>query len=314
MYAALDLTTRFRYCVRQLRAFGLCGWGGTTLAADWTIREILKWTRGYFEDAGIVQPRLEAEMLLAHALEVDRLHLYVAPDKPLTLDERSRYRSFIQERKAGTPLQHLIGEVSVLGLRFRVNGNALIPRPETEELLDRVLQLSPRERKVECLDLGTGSGIIAVCLARYLPNATVTAVDISPDALDLARENAALNAVTDRITFIESDWFEAVNEAFDLIVANPPYIPKGEIAGLPAGVRNHEPLVALDGGAEGVHQMARMISGVPKHLRSGGRLFLEIGHDQGGRVLALLEGAGMTEIAIDVDLSGKERFAVARCP
>jgi len=310
----LDLTTRFRYCVQQLRAFGLCGWGGTTLAADWTIREILKWTRGYLEDAGIVQPRLEAEMLLAYALKTDRLHLYVAPDKPLTLEERSRYRSVIQERKAGTPLQHLIGEVTVLGLRFRVNGSALIPRPETEELLDRILRLSPRDDRVECLDLGTGSGIIAVCLARYLPNATVTAIDISADALGLARENAALNVVDDRITFIESDWFEAVDERFDLIVANPPYIPKGEIAELPPGVRDHEPVVALDGGFEGVQQMARLLSGVPKHLNSGGRIFLEIGHDQGERVRALLEGAGMSEIAIDVDLAGKERFAVARCP
>ena len=310
----LDLTTRFRYCVQQLRAFGLCGWGGTTLAADWTIREILKWTRGYLEDAGIVQPRLEAEMLLAYALKVDRLHLYVAPDKPLTLEERSRYRSVIQERKAGTPLQHLIGEVTVLGLRFRVNGSALIPRPETEELLDRILRLSPRDDRIECLDMGTGSGIIAVCLARYLPNATVTAVDISADALGLARENAALNVVDDRITFIESDWFEAVDERFDLIVANPPYIPKGEIAELPPGVRDHEPVVALDGGFEGVQQMARLLSGVPKHLNSGGRIFLEIGHDQGERVRALLEGAGMSEIAIDVDLAGKERFAVARCP
>ena len=314
MYASLESVTRFRYCVQQMRASSLCGWGGTTLAADWTIREILNWTRGYFEDAGIVQPRLEAEILLARALDVDRLHLYLAPDKPLTLDERARYRTYIQKRKSGIPLQHLIGEVNVLGLRFRVNGNALIPRPETEELLDRVLQAVPRDRDADCLDLGTGSGVIAVCLARYLPKTRVTAVDLSDKALQLARENAVLNGVSERITFVESDWFQGVSGQFDLIVSNPPYIANGDLAGLPTEVRDHEPHMALDGGDDGVTQIARLVEAAPDYLRSGGHLFLEIGHDQGARVRTLMENAGIQEIELHVDIAGKERFAVGRCP
>ena len=142
---------------------------------------------------------MEAEILLAHALDVDRLQLYISPDKPLTTDERTRYRTVIQKRKSGVPLQHLIGEVTFFGLRFKVRRGALIPRPETEELLERSLKTVERGRDVRCIDLGTGTGVIAVCLARYLPRAEVSAVDVSPEALDLARENARLNGVEERI-------------------------------------------------------------------------------------------------------------------
>jgi release factor glutamine methyltransferase len=124
--------------------------GGSELSGEWTVREVLNWTRGYFEEAGIVQPRLEAEILLAHALEVERIQLYLSPDKPLTIDERTKFRAFIQKRKAGTPLQHLIGEVSFFGLRFKVRRDALIPRSETEELLDRTLRLVARDQDVRC--------------------------------------------------------------------------------------------------------------------------------------------------------------------
>jgi len=288
--------------------------GGTTLAAEWTIREVLNWTRGYFEKAGIVQPRLEAEILLAHALQVDRLHLYLAPDKPLTPDERTRYRAIIQERRSGTPLQHVIGEVTFFGLRFRVRRDALIPRFETEELLDRALRRLPRDRPVDCLDLGTGSGVIAICLARYVPQARVTAVDISPQALELARENAQLNDVDERVEFIESDWFARVEGEFDLIASNPPYIDERELDALSPTVRDYEPRVALNGGADGVERIATISGGARAHLRPGGYLVLEIGHGQADRVRGALAEAGLVDIEIGADLSGRERFAVARCP
>jgi len=288
--------------------------GGETLATEWTIREVLNWTRGYFEAAGIIQPRLEAEILLAHSLDVDRLHLYLTPDKPLTAEERARYRTVVQKRHSGTPLQHLTGEVSFYGLRFRVRSDALIPRPETEELLDQALKLAPRDTDSTCLDLGTGSGVIAVCLARYLPRSTVTAVDVSPETLTLAQENARLNEVDARIRFVAGDWFDGLNDAYDLIVSNPPYVDEASLDDLPREVRDHEPRAALDGGRDGVEQIARVVRGAPAHLTSGGHLLLEIGHDQAAVVTGFMETAGFTDVRVEADLAGKDRLAVARWP
>ena len=287
--------------------------GGTTLTTEWTIREVLNWTRGYFRDAGIVQPRLEAEILLAHALDADRLHLYLAPDKPLTSDERSRYRSVVQQRRSGTPLQHVIGEVSFYGLRFHVDREALIPRAETEELLDQVIKLAPRDRDIRCLDLGTGTGVIAVCMARYLPMAQVTAVDISPMALRVARENAKLNEVDKRIEFIESDWFSHVEGEFDFIVSNPPYITTNELDGLPSEVREHEPSVALDGGTDGLERIRAIAAQLRAYLRPEGAVLMEIGHDQGARAKEILESVELSDVSIERDMAGKDRFVVGRC-
>jgi release factor glutamine methyltransferase len=286
--------------------------GGTTLTTEWTIREVLNWTRGYFEDAGIVQPRLEAEILLAHALDVDRLHLYLAPDKPLTSDERVRYRTVVQQRRSGTPLQHVIGEVGFYGLRFRVDRETLIPRAETEELLDHVLKRASRDREMRCLDLGTGTGVIAVCMARYLPQAHVTAVDISPAALHVARHNAALNQVEDRIEFIESDWFNRVEGSFDFIASNPPYIRTDDVGGLPKEIREHEPLVALDGGADGLERIRAIVSQIMHHLRPAGTVLMEVGHDQGARVKTMLEDVGLVYVEVERDMAGKERFISGR--
>jgi len=288
--------------------------GGTTLTTEWTIREVLNWTRGYLEDVGIVQPRLEAEILLAHALDVDRLHLYLAPDKPLTNNERSRYRGVVKQRHSGTPLQHVIGEVSFYGLRFRVDREALIPRAETEELLDQVIKRAPRDRDIRCLDLGTGTGVIAVCMARYLPLAQVTAVDISPAALEIAQGNAMLNEVNDRIIFIQSDWFSHVEGEFDFIVSNPPYIRSGELGSLPKEVRVHEPSVALDGGTDGLEKIRAIAAQLRTHLRSDGVVLMEIGHDQGKGVKEILENIELADVNVKRDMAGKDRFVVGRCP
>jgi len=290
------------------------GWGENELAVEWTIREVLNWTRGYFKDAGITQPRLEAEILLAHALDVDRLHLYLSPDKPLTHDERLRYRTVIQERKSGTPLQHLIGEVTFFGLRFKVRRDALIPRPETEELLERALKLAPRDREIRCVDLGTGAGVIAVCLARFLRQAEVFGVDVSPDALRLAVENAQVNGVEERITFLESNWFDRLSGRFDLIVSNPPYVSTDEIEALAPEVRLHEPRVALDGGNAGLEKMEALIGDTLDHMAPEGVLLLEIGYGQAEAVVELLREVGLSEAHVETDVAGVERFVVARCP
>lgn len=288
--------------------------GGTTLGVDWTVRKILSWTRGYFKDGGILKPRLEAEILLAHVLDVERLHLYLSPDRPLTVDERTRFREIIKERRAQVPLQHLIGEVTFLGLRFRVGKEALIPRPESEELLEKALDLALRDREISCLDLGTGSGVLAVCLARYLPLARVTAVDLSREALSLARENAELNNVFNRIDFLESDWFNQVEGTFDLIVSNPPYIAVEELASLPVEIREHEPRVALDGGRNGVERIEALTRRAREHMRPGASLLLEIGNGQGESVVERMREGGLVEAKVERDLAGKERFVIAQCP
>ena len=284
------------------------------MSAEWTVRDVLNWTRGYFQSAGISQPRLEAETLLAHSLNVDRLYLYLSPDKSLTPEERERFRSAIQKRRAGIPLQHLLGETSFLGLRFRVGSQALVPRPETEELVERALGLAPRDRQIACLDLGTGCGVIAVCLAKCLPNARVTAVDVSAEALALARENAILNGVIDRILFMESDWFSRIDGQYDLVVSNPPYVPRSEVEGLAVEVRDHEPRLAIDGGEGGTERIRELTQDLRAHLEPGAVVLLEIGSDQGKEVATILSHAGLAGIAVETDLCGKERFVIARCP
>jgi release factor glutamine methyltransferase len=278
------------------------------------VREVLNWTRDYFAGGGIVQPRLEAEILLAHSLDVDRLHLYLSPEKPLTTDERERYRDLVRRRRSGEPLQQLTGEVSFFGLRFRVGRQALIPRPETEELVDHALRLASRDKPMRCLDLGTGTGVIAVCLARYLPLAQVTAVDISSAALELAKINATMHGVEDRIRFRESDWFDEVDGRFDLIAANPPYVETGALAGLAPEVREHEPRSALDGGADGLDALRTLAAEAPRHLAPQGMILLEVGTAQADAVVGLLRDAGAPSVEILEDLSGTERFVIARCP
>jgi len=288
--------------------------GGGTLSATWTVREIVNWTRGYFKKTGITQPRLEAEILLAHSLNVDRLYLYLAPDKPLTLAERERFKEVIRKRRDGVPLQLLTGEVSFFGLRFHVREEALIPRPETEELVEKALSLAPKNRDIRCLDLGTGTGVIAVCLAKFLRRANVTAVDISPKALRLAGDNAELNGVADKILFQESNWLGKVHGRFDLIVSNPPYIDEALLEKLPTEVREHEPRVALNGGNNGTEQIELLVEDVRTHMNNSAVLLLEIGESQASQVLQLVERAGLVEANIANDIAGKQRFVIATCP
>lgn len=257
---------------------------------------------------------MEAEILLAHSLNVDRLYLYLAPDKPLTLAERERFKEVIRKRRDGVPLQLLTGEVSFFGLRFRVREEALIPRPETEELVEKALSLAPKNRDIRCLDLGTGTGVIAVCLAKFLRRAHVTAVDISPKALRLAGDNAELNGVADKIVFQESDWLGKVQGRFDLIVSNPPYIDEGLLEKLPREVREHEPRVALNGGNNGTEQMKLLLEDVRTHMNNSAVLLLEIGESQANQVLQLVERAGLVEANIANDIAGKQRFVIATCP
>ena len=288
--------------------------GGSALTVNWTVREILKWTRGYFKGAGISQPRLEAEILLAHVLNVDRLHLYLSPDTPLTPDERAQFREIITKRRSGVPRQYLTGEVQFYGLRFRVRDDVFIPRPETEELLEKALGLVPRDRKLSCLDLGTGTGVLAVSLAKYLPKIRVTAVDLSPEAVQLARDNAELNEVIDRVDVVHSDWFEHVSGKFDLVVSNPPYIPEEEMDDLPDEVRGYEPHRALNGGKKGVEEITKLVHELKEHMYAGAVALFEIGDGQGAMVIEEMNDVGLVDIRVERDFAEKERYVIARCP
>lgn len=256
---------------------------------------------------------MEAEILLAHVLGVDRLHLYLFPDTPLTPEERSRFREVIKKRHSGVPLQYLTGEVQFYGLRFRVRQDVFIPRPETEELLETALGLIPRDQGNNCLDLGTGSGVIAVSLAKYLPQLRVTAVDMSSHALDLTRENAELNNVIDRVKVVHSNWFERVTGKFDLIVSNPPYIAEEDVDKLPSEVRDHEPRQALDGGRQGMEEITKVIGGLKEHMHSGATALFEIGDGQGSVVKERMEQAGLEEVRVELDFADKERYVIAKC-
>lgn len=279
------------------------------------MRTILGWTRDYLRRGGVELARFEAEELLARALEVKRLALYLEPERPLTEEELARFRELIARRRAGVPLQYLLGEVEFMGLKLRVDGRVLIPRPETEGLVELILRDAEPEEGGEVLELGTGSGAIAVALARFLPRSRITATDISTEALKLARENAELNGVASRISFIVSDWFAGVGGRFDLIVANPPYVSIEEQEELPREVREHEPRRAWDGGERGMEALQRIIVEAPAYLQSGGQLYLELGAGQGAEVRELAASRGaFARVEIHRDLGGKERYlrAVSR--
>ena len=261
-----------------------------------------------------MQPRLEAEILLAHALDVDRIHLYSNPKKPLTSNERLRYRDVVKERRSGKPLQHITGEVRFYGLQFRVDRETLIPRNETEELLEQIFKYMPRDRELRCLDLGTGTGVIAVCMARFRSKAHITAVDISSAALDMAQRNAALNGVADRIEFIKSDWFAQVEGQFDLIASNPPYICSDDLTELPVEVKDHEPSIALDGGKDGLDKIRSIAEKLRTHLSPEGVVLMEIGYDQGDRAKRILENIELVDVSVERDMAKRDRFVVGRCP
>jgi release factor glutamine methyltransferase len=289
--------------------------GVSAESAPWTVRRVLDWTSGYLRRARIEAARFEAEVLLAHALRVERLELYLHPERRLTLEERARFRELVQKRRAGTPLAYLLGTVDFLNVTLHVNGATLIPRVETEELVEHILHdvgRPPQLADLRFLDLGTGSGAIAIALAKEWPDARAVAIDISYEALALARRNAERNGVADRVAFVCCDWFSAVEGPFHLIVSNPPYIPSQDLPTLPAEVADYEPRRALDGGPRGLREIERIVREAPRYLQSGGRLYLEIGSPQADDVCRLLERtSAFSHIEVQRDLAGRDRIVRA---
>jgi len=273
-----------------------------------TILEVIQSATGYLEKNGIEDARLNAEHLLAHALgKKKRLDLYLEFDRPLSESDRAPLRDLVRQRGQGIPLQHLLGTAEFHGREFRCDARALVPRPETEQLVE-LAQSKIKNPESKILDVGTGSGVIAITLALALPEASVTAIDASPDALVLAQENATALGAT--VSFVLGDLLPAEPPTFDLIVANLPYVPSGEIPELSREVRR-APLAALDGGADGLDLVRRLIEQGVTRLASDGKMFLEIGHDQAARVAEIFATHGYRDIAIHRDYPGVERFVSA---
>lgn len=271
-----------------------------------TILEILTAATGHLERRGVESPRLNAEHLLAHVLSLRRLDLYLSFDRPVSDQERSAFRELIRERSEGRPLQHLLGTVEFCGRSFLCDARALVPRPETEQLAELAnAALGSGSEPPSILDVGTGSGVIAVTLALEAPSAAVSATDISSEALSLARENAARHGAT--VACFEADLLPK-DGTFDLIVANLPYIPTGQLDELSREVRQ-DPPSALDGGPDGLEVIRRLVAMARSRLR--GAIFLEVGHDQAAAACECFRENQYRDIRTHRDLQGAERFASA---
>jgi release factor glutamine methyltransferase len=273
-----------------------------------TVLDVIQATTLYFKKSGVESPRLNIEHLLAHVLGRKRMDLYLEFDRPLGEGELEPLRDLVKRRAAGEPLQHLLGTVEFHGHTFLCDKRALVPRPETEQLCERVIAAGIATPHSAILDVGTGSGVIALTLASTWPEARVTAVDFSPEALALARENARRLSLDGRVEFLASDLLSSVRGTFDLIVANLPYIASHEIPRLAREVR-HDPSGALDGGPDGLDIFRRFLPQAACHLR--GRLALEIGHDQARPLAELLAAHNFQDIRPQSDYQGKDRFIFA---
>lgn len=275
----------------------------------WTIGAVVKWAADDFRARGIESPRLDAELLVAEALGTTRMQLIIDSQKPLQGEELSRLRELVKRRRAREPVAYLRGEREFYGRVFHVDKRVLIPRPDTETLVDVALgRTADRSMSMRALDLCTGSGCVAVTLARQRPTSKVCGADISPDAVALARENA-MRLGAHNAWFVVSDLFAAIDREarFDVITANPPYIPTREVESLDADIRDFEPRIALDGGPDGFTFLRRIVSEAPTYLDRDGVLALEVGAGQAPEVRRLFEERGFRDVQIARDLARIER-------
>ncbi len=290
-------------------------------ATPWTVARLLTWTRGYFQQHHLESPRLCAEILLAHALACERIRLYTRFEETPSDDVLTRFRGLVKEAAAGRPIAYLTGTKEFFSLPFEVTPDVLIPRPETEVLVERTIDSVRKSgsQGAALLDLGTGSGCIAVSLARHLPQARLFASDISPPALEIARRNAARHGVGERIEFRLGNLFEpwlapgadGQPPAFDIVVCNPPYVRTNDPA-LARNVRDFEPHLALFAGPDGLEVIRRLVAEAGRWLTPAGQLLLEVAYDQAGAVRDLLASRDWQAITTYRDPAGHERVVHAR--
>jgi release factor glutamine methyltransferase len=287
----------------------------------WTIRRLLEWTTGFFARKLVDSPRLSAELLLGHVLGVARIRLYTDYERPLGQRELDTFRELVRRAAEHEPIAYLTGRAHFFNLEFQVGPGVLIPRPETETLVEHVLQLSRHQSELTAprvLDLCTGSGCIAAAIAFHLKSATVVATDRSAVAVQVAQANVQRLGLAERVTLTQGDLYQplagGVDAApFELIVSNPPYIPTGQIAQLDRNVRDYEPHEALDGGPDGLAMHRRILAEMGDRLVQGGRVFLEIGYDQGAAARQIAgQSAALDDVQILRDYGGRDRVLAAR--
>ena len=287
----------------------------------WTVRRILEWTTGFFTRKKVAPPRLSAELLLAHVLDVPRIKLYTGYERPLSEKELASYRDLVRRAGEQEPIAYLTGKAHFFNLEFEVTRDVLIPRPDTETLVENVLQLVRHQSGFETprvLDLCTGSGCIAAAIAYHLKSAMVTATDSSVAAVEVARRNVERLVLADRVIVEQGDLFEPLSgmadaQPFHLLVSNPPYIPTAQLETLDRSVREYEPIAALDGGLDGMTLHRRILAEAPHRLVPGARVYLEIAFDQGPLAeLAAREFDAFDDIRILKDYGGRDRVLTAR--
>lgn len=276
-----------------------------------TLLAVLQSTAEYFKKKQIENPRLNAEHLLAHLLGRKRIELYLEFERELSEAELTPLRELVRRRGEGEPLQHLLGTIEFCGMTFRCDKRALVPRPETEELVELVKSESAGRKPQRILDVGTGSGVIALSLAAAFPEARVDAIDVSDDALRLAQENAEQLRLTNRVTFFPSDLLKSVSESYDVIVANLPYVARAERGSLQREVL-HDPEIAVFGGERGDELVRSLIEQAPAHLTPGGLLALELGIGQADAVAAFAREQNFHDLTTRRDFAGVIRFLLAR--
>ena len=279
---------------------------GNTL---WTIKKLIDWTTQYFKNHAIEDPRLDVELLLSHVLKKQRIFLYTDFEQIVNPEELAQFKSYIQKRVKGISTAAIIGEKDFMGLTFHVNENVLIPRPDTETWLEKVIQYHRGDPDIEVADLGTGSGAILLSFLYYCKEAKGVGVDISPKALEVAKANGEQLKLSDRATWLDGDYIDALpaETLYDGILTNPPYIPSADISGLAQEVRS-EPLLALDGGDDGLIFYRRLAEKAADHLKPGGFLAMEFGIHQWEPILDLFKATGQFEdFEVIKDYGGIER-------
>ncbi len=287
----------------------------------WTVRELMKFAIDHLEKLGFEETRLTVELLLAHALGCQRIQLYTSFDKPLTKEELARFRGLYERRLVHEPVQYIVGSSNFMGLQLRVDPAALIPRPETETLVEQVMILCKEfetEEAISIIELGSGSGNIAIALAKFVKNAAIVSIDNSPDAIELARENAITCKVDSKIDFRLIDMFEPVDQLllkrFDVLVSNPPYVSKEDWEGLSTEVKRYEPRSALTDFKDGYEFHQRIVELAPYLLRNKGAVFVEVGYGQAKQVCDMMRRSGFFEVESVPDLQGIQRVVKGTCP
>ena len=287
------------------------------MSEEWTIGRLLDWTTDYLKQGGAGSPRLDAEVLLANARQCKRIELYTAYDEVAEENVRDTFRALVKQRSQGVPVAYLVGQREFYSLEFQVSPAVLIPRPETEFVVIAALDLLQDELEdvtsPAIADVGTGSGCISISIARHHPDCQLTAIDVSPAAMEIAKQNAEQHGVGERIKFVQSDLFASVEGQFDLVVSNPPYIRDDDIDTLVTDVKDHEPRDALAGGPQGTEVTKRLISEAAARLRPNGWLIFEIAPDSQEELLQFIAAhEAFQDGSVTVDLAGLPRIIRAK--